>query len=198
MGLRTQITKGNDVATLLAIEGQTFYASDADQNDVVTAVTSFAATTPTFLLQVPSGTTVIPLGVRLAQTGTVAGAAIDIIMEIDNADRYSAGGTSETILPARTLGPSGSSGSSAASSSACTLYSNPTAAAGYGVRIDGITIGQDVSSAEGAINSYIWTPSGGYDFIVGPGAWLIYTYAGTTAPTWFWTIKWGEVLTVNL
>lgn len=175
-----------DLASFLAAEGKVYYASDADQNDLVTGQTSFAATTPTFLLDIPTGTTVIPLMMRLFQSGTVAGAAVDVIMEFDNAARYSAAGTAETVLASKTTG---------AQATACTLYSNPTAAAGYGVRVYGATLGQDVSPAEGAVNEVIWTPQGGLDFLVGPAAWATYTYAGTTGPTWLWTFKWAEIPT---
>lgn len=176
---------GGNLVAFCAAEGRIFYASDADQNDLVTGQTSFAATTPTFQLDVPDGTTAIPLLLSLHQTGSVAGATIDVIMEIDNAVRYSTGGTAETKLAARTDAPI---------TSLCTLRSGATAAAGYGVRIFGITVGQDVSSAEGAVNEIIWTPPGDQlDYIVGPGAWNIYTYAGATGPTWFWTVKWMEI-----
>jgi hypothetical protein len=174
---------GIDLASFLAAEGRVFYASDADQNDLVTGQTSFAATTPTFIIDVPTDTVVVPLMVSLNQTGVVAGGAVDIILEIDNADRYASGGTAETVLGSRTTG---------AVTNAATLYSGATANAGYGVRINGVTVGQDVSTAEGVVNEYLWTPSGGYDFVVGPGGFLVYTYAGTTGPTWFWSIKWGE------
>lgn len=175
--------------TALALEGRVFYASDADQNDLVTGQTSFAATTPSFLLRVPSGTTAIPLMVDLGQTGSVAGGAVDVIIEIDDADRYSSGGTAETILSARTDQPI---------TPACSLYSGATASAGYGVRVIGRTIGQDVSPAEGAVNAFVWHPSlEAPPLLVGPAALAIYTYAGTTGPTWFWTIKWAELPTAS-
>lgn len=179
----------SDLLAWLSAEGRIFYASDADQNDLVTGQTSFANTTPTFLLDVPSGTTAIPLGVRLFQTGSVAGGAVDVIMEIDDADRYNTGGTSETVLCSRTSG---------GQTNLCALYSGATANAGYGVRIFGATLGQDVSPAEGAVNEVVWAPSAGLDFLVGPAAFAIYTYAGTTGPTWFWTIKWAELPTAML
>lgn len=185
MGLLQTANLGSDFLTYLAADGRIFYASDADQNDLVTGQTSFANTTPTFVLEVPTGTTAIPLMVRLSQTGTVAGGAIDVIMELDNAARYSSGGTTETVLAAKTGGNTQSNN--------CTLYSGATAAAGYGVRIFGATIGQDVSPAEGAPNEILWTPVAGLDFLVGPAAFLVYTYAGTTGPTWFWTVKWAEI-----
>ena len=179
----------SDLLTWLAAEGRIFYASDADQNDLVTGQTSFANTTPTFLLSVPSGTTAVPLGVRLFQTGTVAGGAVDVIMEIDDAARYSSGGTSETVLCARTTG---------GQTNLSTLYSGATASSGYGVRIFGATLGQDVSPAEGAVNEILWTPSAGLDFLVGPASFLVYTYAGTTGPTWWWSIKFAEFPTTWL
>lgn len=178
--------EGMDWASRMALAGRVFYGSDADQNDLVTGQTSFAATTPTIMIDVPSGTTCVPLMVSLTQTGSVAGGAIDVIIEIDNADRYNTGGTSETVLGSRTTG---------AETNACTLYTGATANSGYGARIYGITIGQDVSPAEGAPNEVLWTPSGGYDFLVGPAGFLVYTYAGSTGPTWFWTVKWAEFAT---
>ena len=200
MGLAAQINKGIDVATYLASRGKVFYAADSTAIETVTGQTSVATTTPTFLLQVPSGTTAIPLGCNLFQTGSVAGGLITVIMELDNADRYASGGTAETIFPARTLGPSGAT---TAPTSSCVLYSGATATDAYGVRIDAAkfiaevtpTIGETVSGQTGA---YIWTPSGGYSFLVGPAAWLVYTAAGTTGPTWLWNVKWAEVETVNL
>ena len=192
MSLRTDILKGVDIGSKLAIEGKVFYAADSAANTFVLGQTSWVVTTPTFLLQIPDGTTAIPLGINLNQTTPVAGAAIDIIVEFDNADRYASGGTSETVFPARTTGPSGTN------TNLCTLWSNPTATSAYGIRVDGVTVGFDISSAEGVINEYVWTPSGGYDFLVGPASVLVFTYAGTTGPTWIWNFKWGEILTVNL
>jgi hypothetical protein len=178
-----------DILSALALEGYAFYASDADQNDMVTGQTSFAATTPTFLLDVPLGTTAIPLLVALSQAGTVAGGDITILMEIDNADRYDSGGTEETVLCARTTG---------GKTNSCKLYSGATAAAGYGVRIWGVQVAADVSPAEGVVNEPVWTPAGTLDYIVGPGALAIYTYAAATGPTWLWTIKWLEIATADL
>ena len=76
MNLIQRLSEKGDLLTWLAADGRIFYASDADQNDMVTGQTSFAATTPTFLLSVASGTTVIPLMMKLAQSGSVAGGAV--------------------------------------------------------------------------------------------------------------------------
>lgn len=189
------VYKGEDIGyarfdpTHMAARGQVFYGSDGDQNDLVTTQTSFAATTPSFMLDIPAGTTAIPLMMSLCQSGTVAGGAVDIIMEFDNIDRYNTGGTSETVVNART---------SLTGGNLCTLYSGATANAGYGIRVMGLTLGQDVSPAEGAVQEIIWTPPAGLDFLDGPAAWLVFTYAAVTAPTWFWTFKWAEVPTATL
>lgn len=184
--LRQLAYGGADILTALTLEGLSFESSDADQNDLVTGQTSFADTTPTFLLKVPRGTVAIPTLVSLGQTGTVAGAAISIIVEKDNVDRYASGGTSEKVFNSRTdLGEIGTQNK-------CLLYSGATAAAGYGIRLMGKTVGADVDTAEGVDTEYLWTPAGGPDLLIGPAAFLVYTYAGTTGPTWFWTFKWLE------
>ena len=185
MSLISQLAmNGGDLGLLLASQGRIYTASDADQNDLVTGQTSFAATTPTFMIDVPSGTTIVPLLVSLGQTGTVAGGAVSVIIELDNADRYNTGGTAETVFNNKTAGGVFTNNS--------TLYSGATAESGYGVRVFGVTVGADVEPAEGISNEVLWTPTSTPEFLVGPAAFLVYTYAATTGPTWFWTIKWAE------
>ncbi len=181
--VREMLERGADITGILTGEGRAFYASDADQNDLVTGQTSFADTTPTFTLSVPQGTVAIPILVSLGQTGTVAGDTISVIMELTKPGqtRFSSGTaeTSQNIGKDKRVAKA-------------TLYSTVTAVAGYGVRVWGVNVAQDVAPAEGISNELIWSPSGP-DFIYGPGEAHIYTYAGTTGPTWFWTIKWLEV-----
>ena len=181
----------SNIPEYLASIGRVFYTADADQNDGVVGQTSFADTTPTFLIDVPLGQTVIPLMVNLFQVGTVAGGAISVIVEIDNADRYNTGGTSETTLCSLTTG--GDLGGTLPTGLG--VYSNPTANAGYGVRIDSALMAQDTDPAvtESAQRRYLWTPQAGLDYIVGPGAFVVYTYAATTGPTWWWNLKFAVI-----
>lgn len=185
--IRQLLLNNVDIAAWLMAEGRGFYATDADQNDLVTGQTSFADTTPTFSLRVPSGTVAIPILISLGQTGSVAGGDVSVIMEIAKVDRYASSGTSELVRNSRTTGTV---------TNACSLYSTPTITATgatlpFGYRAWGVTVGADVSPAEGISNELIWTPSGP-DFMVGPASMNIFTYAGTTGPTWFWTVKWVE------
>lgn len=180
----------NDPLAWLTAEGRVFYGAEATLNGTITGPTSFATTTPTLLLDVPSGTTAIPLMVRLFQAGTVAGGAVTVLIEIDNADRYTSGGTAATVLGSRTTG---------AQTNAATLYSRAgsaiTATDAVGVRLAGYLLGQDVSPAEGAVNEIVWTPTAGLDLVVGPGAFIVNTSAGTTGPTWYYSVKWAEIPT---
>ena len=186
-GDRSGMSYFDDQIWALALEGRVYVASDADQNDVVTGQTSFANTTPTFLLDVPLGTIAIPLFANLAQAGTVAGGAIDVLFEIDDVVRYSTGGTSEAALCLRTSG---------GVTKACSLYSGATAVAGYGIMLDHLmAIPADVAPAVTEMYEYHQirfrppVPA----FLVGPAAFLVYTYAGTTGPSWNWSIGWAEL-----
>lgn len=180
-----------DWITALAMEGRVYIASDADQNDAVTGQTSFVNTTPTFILTVPSGTTAIPLWVRLCQVGTVAGDFIDVIIEIDDIVGYASGGTAETVLPSRTDNPV---------AKAATLYSGATATAGYGVAVGHYRIAEDVDPASADAQSFgpiIWKPELPM-FLVGGACLKVFTFAGTTGPTWNWSIAWAEIPTTTM
>jgi hypothetical protein len=183
-----------DLSWRFAVQGKIFYCSDADFDDKVTGQTSADATTPTFLLRNPatSGRICVPLVANFSQTGTVAGGPVDVIGVLDRTDRYASGGTSEGVLNANTAVIGGNM---------CSLYTGATAAAavaGNHKRVDGVTIGQDVSPAEGAIQIYTWTPQSGIDLMQPGSSMLWYTYAGTTGPTWFWTFKWLELTAADL
>ena len=173
----------------MAESGRIYVASDADQDDVVTGQTSFANTTPTFLLRVPAGVTVVPLFLNLMQTGTIAGGAvgIDVYIEMDASDRYSSGGTPELVVfnANRTNRPLAKS----------TVFSGATAKAGYGVRLWGGKIVADVDGVTGQTSAApFWKPEAPY-WLEGPASLLIYTWAVTTGPTWFWSLGFMEFAT---
>lgn len=181
----------------LGLQGRLFYASDADENDTVTGATSYAATTPLFVLDVPSGTTCIPLSINLRQAGTVAGGIITTTIAIETAKvRYSSGGTAETnIISTRTDKPV---------SPRCTLYSLPTAAAaGTACAIFHDIVAPDVApaSADAARFTVDW-PAAGHlylpKFLVGPASFLVFSYAATTGPTYQWALAWGEIPSSDL
>lgn len=174
----------------LLLQGRVFTASDADENDRVTGQTSFAATTPTFLLHVPNGTKAMPLGVSLGQAGTVAGGDISVMLSFDRVSRYSTGGTSEAVSALRT---------DRVNTNRCLLYSGATASGATDARVL-LSLGEVPAVAGSGTatrsDSYInlaafrdFTPP----ILVGPAAFLVFTYAASTGPTWEWSITWAEL-----
>lgn len=183
MAVANLALRGANIVDWLSASGRVFTAADADQNDAVTGQTSFAATTPTFLIDVPSGTVIVPLEVALHQTGTVAGGVISVIIEKDNADRYNTGGTTETVY------------NDFSRTNVCVVRSNATANAGYGIRLAAFEVAQDVTptGAEHGSREILWTPGRALSYIKGPGAFAVYTWAAITGPSWLWSISWAEL-----
>lgn len=188
--VRQLLERNVDLTSWFTLERRVFTASDGDQNDTITGQTSFADTTPAITLRVPANTVVIPILVRLAQTGTVAGADISILMEIAGVDRYSSGGTTEAIKNKR-VGGTGLYNSQCSVITGATITAT-SASLPLGYLPWQITVGPDVSPAEGISNEYIWTPTGP-TFIEGPGSLNIWAHAGTTGPTLFWGLEWIEI-----
>lgn len=181
-----------DYSWELALGGRIYVASDADQNDRVTGQTSFANTTPTFLLHNPSTSTVVCLPHRfwIAQTGTVAGGDIGVDIECRSPSAYSSSGTSEGVS-SLFFGQS-NAGISNAVTNQCLLYTGATASSGQGRAMGHYTLGPDVSPAEGVINVLEWPAP--FGLILGPNASLgVYTYASSTGPTWGWFFEWTEI-----
>ena len=194
--LSTIFRNYQDPFGFLAAEGYMYRFSGATLNTTATGATSFATTTPTFCFVVDAATqyAAIPAEARLFQAGTVGGGAVSVLMEIDNADRYTSGGTALLSQNCLTKGPTLASRITAGAMAMYDTNSTAiTATDAVGIRTYGALLGQDVSPAEGAVNEIIWTPQAGID-ILAPTAslgasWLINTFAGVTGPTWFYSFK---------
>ena len=105
--LSTIFRNYQDPFGFLAAEGYMYRFSGATLNTTATGATSFATTTPTFCFVVDAATqyAAIPAEARLFQAGTVGGGAVSVLMEIDNADRYTSGGTALLSQNCLTKGP---------------------------------------------------------------------------------------------
>ncbi|MGH8360890.1 MAG: hypothetical protein ACRESF_25670 [Pseudomonas sp.] len=186
---------GADYLHSLAREGRIFYASPgAALNTVITGVaTSFSATTPDFTLEVPAGTTCMPLRVQLTQAGTVAGGAISVIIGIQGAvERSSAGTVFPNILSSRTDG--------LGVTRACTPYTAPTVATDtIGVRVYAGLVNANVATGVATDNvDYQPILTGEPLYLVGPAALKIYTWATATAPSWLHEMAWAEIPSTDL
>lgn len=190
--IKNLLYQAQNPMSVLAVEGRVFDFNTSAINTTVTGTTTLANTSPTWLLDIPDGVTAIPLLASLQQAGTVAGAAVTVIMEKDNADRYTSGGTAMTVY--NDMAKSVPTGVAMYSR----IGSAIVATDAYGIQMWAPLVGQDVSPAEGVTNELVWTPPGALDFIKGPGAWIINTNAGTTGPTWYGYFKVALVQTTEL
>ena len=185
--------KSNNPIAELVERGWVYDLSEAAFDTVPTGSTTLADTAPLIIVDLAAQSDpmcLVPLYLSLAQTGTVAAGAITVIMAKDNAARYTSGGTAATVLNARmTKTHSLPSGARAFSRTASPIVATDA----YGIRMWGLTVGQDVSPAEGVPNELVWTPPAGPDYIEATAdlgaSWLVYANAGTTGPTLFWSAR---------
>ena len=175
------IYKSVDYAFASSLEGRRYSVTHQTPSTDVTGQTSFVATTPTFLFyQSAVDTALVLSSMQLSQSGTVAGADIFISLAIDTTSRYSSGGTA--IVPQL-------------------MYTDETTAANVTFRFN------PTVSAAGAGTRYLQTWAANADtgiitsinfadaVIVGTtGSILIYTWAGTTAPSWKFIFEFVEFL----
>lgn len=179
-----------DWMTQLVMDGRVYNVSNAARETALAVGgTSFSDTAPAFLLDVPSGTTIVPLEINLHQGGTVAGAVITVLVTLSDKIRYSSSGTSHTPQNMRFDEPN---------SSDCSFYTGATA----GANTDDITIwgAQLEANVDSQANGKVEWSARNYipPVLVGPASLVIYTYAGTTQPSWFFSINWWELSTANL
>ena len=168
------------------LDGRAFMVSNAARETALAVGgTSFSDTAPAFILDVPSGTGVVPLEIDLRQGGTVAGGVITVLATLSDKVRRASSGTSHTPQNMRFDEPQ---------TSGCSFYTGATAA----TNDDDISLfsglfAQDLDGAVG-VSQVHWSARDSYaPYLVGPASLVVYTFAGTTQPSWFFTFKWAEV-----
>lgn len=151
--------------------GQSFATAHQTPSTDVTGQTSFDATTPTFLFyQAAAANRVILRDLCLSLVGTAPGGVVHVALATDTANRFSAGGTA--VVPQNT------SGLSTVAAGVTFRYNATASAAGAGTRY---LRKWSVPAGLGAIIC----PAFDDEVIIGAtGSILVYTWAGTTGPTW--------------
>lgn len=176
----------------LAAEGRTFFVSNAARETALAVGgTAFSDTAPAFLVDIPSGTTMVPMEVILNQGGTVAGGVITVLITIDNKLRFSSGGTVLTVRNGKQNPPS------SAPSPTATAYQGATAAAkGLDQTLYGDILVQGVTNTAASILAHnVRYIADSPMYLNGPASLVIYGFAVTTQPSWFFHIKWAELPT---
>lgn len=159
------------------------------------ATTTYAATTPVWMLDVAAGTTVIPLSLEARQVGTVAGGVIKVILSADRVNRYSSGGTAKTPVNLKIGGGNAATGPRASTSS---VYTGATAA-GVTSHIElfssFLTMDVGASTLPGSLQTIFHWPDINEPLpqLVGPASLLWHTFAGTTNATWAYRFTWIEL-----
>ena len=176
-------------------DGRVFIRSNAANETAAatgTASATYADTDPAFLLDVPEGTTAIPLEIILNQGGTVAGGVICILIALEDKVRYVSGGVRQTPQNMRYDEP-GSSG--------CNFYVGTTdivsSAATDDIILYGTFLDQDVSTAPGATATKLHWSARQFiaPVLVGPASLVTYAYSATTQPSFWYTYVWAEFRT---
>ena len=168
------------------LDGRAFMVSNAARETALAVGgTSFSDTAPAFILDVPSGTGVVPLEIDLRQGGTVAGGMITVLATLSDKVRRASSGTSPTPQNMRFDEPQ---------TSGCSFYTGPTA----NTNDDDISLfsGLYEHNLDGALTTshVLWSARHSYaPYLVGPASLVVYTFAGSTQPSWFFTFKWAEV-----
>ena len=189
-----------DWMTQLAMEGRVFELSNPTHGTAVAmGGTAYSDTAAAFSIDVPTGTTIVPLEVQLRQGGTVAGGVITALLTVDNKARYSSGGTALTPKNIRTDITTASLTTAYSGGSALTIVASQLQRTFWASLLSpDVTPTADVAFP--AVDSRVdwsakmYTPP----VLVGPASLVIYTFAGTTQPSWFYHITWAEMPSLNV
>jgi len=180
-----------DWMTQLAIDGNVFNISHAVQETGdLCGETSPGSdnVNPSILVDVPSGTTIIPLEVLLGVEGT--GTAGDWLCRISTDDgvRYSSGGGALTPVNMAKDDPSTSSTSAYSGSTQIVASANTDDDTIWFRRIDQAALGDSGNMSLAHWSAKQFTPP----ILIGPASLLIYVIVGNVDNEVLFSVKWAE------
>ena len=179
----------------IAAEGRAFQCSNtAKQTALLSAIVGvYSDTTPGFSVDIPTGITMIPKGIRMTQGGSAATNYTTVLVTWDSANRYSSSGTKLVSQSLRRDAPY---------ASALTWYSLATVSAKTQDNlIWGGILKPDTTTAPMTPGYYVdlsdaWDT---FPVLVGPASLLIYVNnASGTGMSFFYNFRWIEFPTVNV
>lgn len=182
-------------------DGRVFQITNpAKQTALAMGGTSYSDTAPALVLDVASGTTMVPLYARFAQGGTVAGAVATLLITADTVARFTSGGTALTPRNLRSDGPVSTAvtsyyGTTATAITAAAVTTNWLLAGGL-ISPD-VTPSVDVAFPGDFQNASMWVPVVA-PHLVGPASLVVYLFAGTTQGSWFFNVTWAEIPSVSV
>lgn len=182
----------------LVVDGRVFIASNAAMQtaDDIGRKGGYLETEPSIAVDVPSGTTMMPLEIMMRQGGTVANAIFDVYGTVDDKVRISTG---TACTPRNYL-----------------IYATEPRTAACTIKIHDESSTNLATSAPAEDNTFFHAQlvhdldalKGGHIFwsakeniapiIEGPGSMCIYAYVATAEPQFFWHVIWAEIPTVSM
>ena len=181
----------------LVADGRVYVASNAAREtaEAIGTATTWSDTDPALLLDIPEGKTVIPLEILLNQGGTVAGGAITVLITLSDKIRYSSGGV---LLAPKNMR------FDASRTSGCSFYTGSTdivaAANSEDITLYATILDQDVATIPSGIGTRVHWTARQYlaPELIGPASLVIYAVAGTTQPSFFYTVKYAAFDTTEV
>ncbi len=169
----------------LVWEGQVFNTCNPVLGTGITGQTSLALTLSTVQLRNLGSKAMVPLWARFVQVGSIANARIHVVSYAYDNDQY----TSGTALEINCTNRQKASASQVQGAHTATI---PALTVGNAVEMSSGEIFKSVTTVNtGDFHELLEAPGA---FVINPGgAWSIYTWCGTTGPTWLFNIGWAEI-----
>jgi len=186
-----------DYFTQMAVDGVVYNVSQAVQETAELFSETARGTdniNPSLLMDVPTGTTVIPLEIQITPESTGTAADYDISICTDDGIRFSSGGATRTPINMRKDDPN---------TSAVTVYSGATQIVAI-ANVDDDTIWYErFDSTELATPSqkheFYWTARVSVPpILVGPAALLVFVITGNVDHLFFWNMRFAEFSTAQI
>lgn len=186
-----------DWITQLVLDGRVFNASNAILETAVLFGETARGTdniNPSILVDVPSGTTIIPLEIVISTSGTGTAGDFDVQLCTDDGTRYSSGGAAVTPVNMHKSDPNTSN---------CSVYQGGTQVVASANTDDDTIFFKRYDSLE------IATPGAGTPFkwsvrdnvppvLYGPASLLVYVIVGNVDASFFFSVKWAEIPSVSV
>jgi len=175
----------NDLMQQFVFDGRAYIVSNTAMETALASGATYSGTAPFALLDVPAGTTVIPL--QMSFDSVIDDKTQYLLVTLSDKLRYTSGGTAHTPQNLRFDEPNGS---------ACTFVSMGSAITAVANADDITLLGRVLQVNNYASSSHAFTEWTARRFIapalVGPASLVVYCY-GTDAMTMFFNIAWGEM-----
>ena len=176
----------SDLMQQFVFDGRAYIVSNSARETALASGASFSDTAPFALLDVPAGTTAIPLQIYLHTK--VDDKTQTLLVTLSDKTRYTSGGTAHTPQNLRFDEPNGSACTFVSMGSAITANSNADdiTLIGNHPQVEDYNSSTDNGTLEWTARRFI-APA-----LVGPASLVIYSY-GSDTMAMFFSIIWGEL-----